>query len=227
MENSNNMKIFNGSYMDINPNKEGYINISASVTCNHKEKLFNYATYIRNDGGIMFYGRGINDENLVTYDKLKKMGDSLKYIHLRKLHKLQNYNDSNSIHKDHDIIRKKYRDSYRREELLVKNCHNFCKDLELKYLLIKDHLLQNHGDIFLMRVIFDIKHYLSILLCYYGLIDHYELRIRYYANHANAILLNNNLPTCNDDDVNDGDLFDIDESDWNGIVGHEEEGEMV
>jgi hypothetical protein len=205
------MKISNGSYININPDMKGNICMSASIMCNEKEVILQYAAYIRNNGGMIFYNYGTDDKYLVTYDKFKKIEDNFKCTHPPKLLKLQNYNDSDHIHKEYDKTRSMYRDRYRKKELLMENCHNFCKDLELKYLLVKEYLLQNHGDVFLMGVIFDIKHYLAILLCYYGEIDYCTYDIGNNLYYATKLLLDNNLQTWQDDDE-DGDLLNMDES---------------
>ena len=223
MENYNNMIIFNGTYMNILSDVKCGYNIFGNAYIMHNEKDSPlYCTAYVDLGGIHFDNENMD---LVTYDTFRNIENHFESSYPQKIPKLLYYYDTNYIHKNYNIKKNRYRDYYRKRELLIENCHNFCEDMELKYLIIKDFCMQNFGhvEIFLLREIFDIKHYLSILLCYYEEIDKYTFDINVYLYDAQNLLLVNNLQTCANDD-GDVDLLDIEEA-YHGYLNEYERKE--
>jgi hypothetical protein len=209
---ANNMTIFNGTYMNILPDIQCGYNVfgNAYIMHNGDDSPLYTTTYINSDG--LYFERD-NKLDLITYEKFRNIGYYFRSTYPSKLPKLLHYDDTNYIHKNYSIKKYRYRDYNRKKELLIENCQNLCKEMETKYFIIKEFFLQNFGhvEVFLLREIFDIKHYLTILLAYNEEIDKYSFDIEVYLFDSKDLLKLHNLQTCENDE-DDVDLLDLNEA---------------
>jgi hypothetical protein len=69
----------------------------------------------------------------------------------------------------YNILRMVYNDNYMKRQSLIYSKNLYCNEIELKYLLFKEHVLQCCGEVdkCLVYEMFDILHYMTILLCYH------------------------------------------------------------
>jgi hypothetical protein len=202
----NNMEIIDGTYckLDIINRPTPFMYGAAYMVCNQDFIPISCDEYVNNNNKMSFKYNDTNDEYLITYDKLKNENND--YGLPITLPILINYDQFNSIHRDYYKRKMIYKDYRKKIQLLITNNKIFCDNLELKYLLFKHYILINFGcvDKFLIYEMFDINHYLSILLCYHDEINKYTSDLTTDWFMAKDLLIDKtNLKICDEESIDD------------------------
>jgi hypothetical protein len=188
------MKIIRGEYAHITTELEifTYINAKAELICN-------------NTSTDVYTNVSFDNTPMITYDRLIKHTLSSPtptykdFTHapyddipnpLPNLPKITRKDIYECKQKKYNKLRASYRDNYKKRQLLLENYHKFYNEIQLKYFVLKEFILQNYpySDMCLIYEIFGIGHYLSILLCYCDQIERYSTNLSTQSHNAVAML---------------------------------------
>lgn len=213
MIHDNDIDIIDGIYTEITHKSKGAIEMytDAFVICNGKKYRRSFIMFFDNHPDVITY------QNLINISSLQDLR-----------HPYYNFGETNSQlisqpikmpkwtidqkmlygfpikQRKFDKIRRNYMDIYNKRNLLIQHQHTYCYNIELKYFLLKEYVQQNFTNVdkYLIYDMFDILHYIGLLIAYHNEVASYSKDLGILSQNAITMLQNEkyNFTRCDSDD---------------------------